>query len=271
MGEDQPDTEELNRLANMGVEKPDVSGPTPARFPDGSPLEQQVYETAFKAAKGIIETDFLSSENKSLRVTGAKKDATIEVQNEEIEDLEYRASHDRLTGIYNRGAFEDIVRKKTGHFNRKSDVGRSHILIFADIDDFKKINDTKGHDEGDEVLKQVAHTLNRHVSNEPNAPVQGVVARFGGEEFALLLENMTVEEAKPIVEHLRLLVNAGRRGVGMCFGVTVYEQGRDLLSKLEEADAALYQAKHSDRKNEIIFHETNGNGTVTPRREEDIR
>lgn len=102
-------------------------------------------------------------------------------------EQQYRAEHDALTGIFNRGAFERIT---------KSMKSNPHPLAFAlmDIDNFKGVNDTYGHDVGDEVLKIVADILTRHFRDSDAA------FRFGGDEFALLLTNFKEGQEEFIVK-----------------------------------------------------------------------
>ncbi|WP_420883012.1 GGDEF domain-containing protein [Thermus tengchongensis] len=106
-------------------------------------------------------------------------------------------------------------------------------LVLLDLDDFKKVNDTQGHHEGDQLLKEVAQYLVAHVR-------QGdLVGRWGGEEFALLLPRTQGEEAMQVAERIR----QGLKGLGITgsLGVAVYEG--DLKDLFQRADRALYLAK----------------------------
>lgn len=93
--------------------------------------------------------------------------------NEELKNIYNR---DALTGLYNRVAYTEMVMPR---FKNLTENGTSCSMIFFDVDGFKQINDTKGHKYGDEVLKEIADTLERE------KPVEGFVYRFGGDEFVL--------------------------------------------------------------------------------------
>ena len=120
-------------------------------------------------------------------------------------------------------------------------------LIFVDVDNFKKINDTYGHLIGDEVLKFLAKKL------KSNAKNQDIVARYGGEEFVLLLPNTSLENGVLFAEKLRkliseksLLIKNSNQKIGKVtasFGVSEYKQGEDISKFIDRADKAVYVSK----------------------------
>ncbi len=110
-------------------------------------------------------------------------------------------------------------------------------LVLVDLDDFKKVNDTQGHQEGDRLLKEVAQYLVNHVRQED------LVGRWGGEEFALLLPKISGEEAMQVAERIRRGLK--RLGITGSFGVAVYEG--DLNDLFRKADRALYLAKEGGK------------------------
>lgn len=151
-------------------------------------------------------------------------------------DLEYQANHDALTGIYNRAAFE---KKKDSLMGRKVNVA----LILADINEFKKVNDTLGHKTGDETIKKVADIFNRiELKNKY------CVARIGGDEFAIILKDVRQEVfsniEKEVLEMNRKLASGVDNipKVSVSVGVAFSEEGysNDLF---RHADQALYHAK----------------------------
>jgi len=167
--------------------------------------------------------------------------------------LEHLAMTDELTGLANRRAFfirggEEIKRA------RRYQVPLS--LIMLDIDEFKNINDTYGHESGDLVLQRTADTLLKSVR------VVDSVARLGGEEFSVLLPNTHSEDAVKLAERLRLAVEAQscpvRKERSVCvttsIGVAAYsEDTEDLDALLRNADIALYQAKNQGRNRLILY------------------
>ncbi len=177
--------------------------------------------------------------------------------NHNIEMLEYIAAIERLsnedplTGLYNRRCFfnkgyalvEDAVRTK-----------RTLACIMLDIDSFKVINDTYGHDAGDLVLVRLAEILRGFFGG------QSIVARFGGEEFCVLLPDVSIPEVRRLCEQLRAAVEAATVkttddtvnftvSVGCCDIA-----GASLAQVVRQADALLYEAKRSG-KNRVLYSE----------------
>ncbi len=151
------------------------------------------------------------------------------------------ATTDPLTGVCNRRAF--FERAEQACLRAQGGAGLSAIMF--DLDHFKTINDTCGHDIGDEVLRRVTRTA---------AIGNAVLGRLGGEEFAMLLENTALPEAVTVAEHLRGKLAALRFEVApklptltCSFGVSEWRHGDTIDTLLKRADAALYEAKNSGR------------------------
>jgi len=158
--------------------------------------------------------------------------------------LSYQASHDNLTELVNRRAFEALLAKLL------TQTESDHALCYLDLDQFKIVNDTCGHQAGDELLRQVARKLKAHVRNSDT------VARLGGDEFALLLPDCPLEKAKLICEALRSDIEQFRFawqehtfGIGVSIGLVAITptQPRRLAETLHAADAACYSAKEAGR------------------------
>jgi diguanylate cyclase (GGDEF)-like protein len=158
------------------------------------------------------------------------------------------ATRDSLTGLYNRRHFEEILKAEMARINRYGGYG---TLVMLDVDFLKPYNDTLGHLVGDEGLKQLADLLRSHLR------VTDVLARFGGDEFALIMTGTSKREGFEAVERLRRLVESHPfRGADVLpFGrLTVSagvagcpEDGTDYEALVRKADAALYEAKHQGR------------------------
>lgn len=160
------------------------------------------------------------------------------------EDLLERAHTDELTGVKNRAAFEQLRRD---WLERASVEARPVAIAMADVDRFKEINDQHGHAAGDEVLRALGSALEEHLRDGD------LVFRYGGEEFALVLRDVTQSEAVDVAERLRVAVAddvaaaCGRR-VTMSVGVATSDYGAgDLRGLLEKADKRLYEAKRLGR------------------------
>ena len=164
--------------------------------------------------------------------------------------LEYQASHDDLTGLPNRVAFLDRLRDEC----RRIGGARSSVaVLFVDLDDFKVINDTLGHAAGDELLKVAADRLRRRLRG------QDLLARFGGDEFTVLVCDVGVDGAHEVADAVRSVLSApsetgGRRfDLAASVGIAVAEQRVDAADLLRWADAALYDAKASGRDRAVCF------------------
>ncbi|MFN3884510.1 MAG: putative bifunctional diguanylate cyclase/phosphodiesterase, partial [Rhodocyclaceae bacterium] len=164
---------------------------------------------------------------------------------------EYLATHDPLTGLPNRTLFHDRLRHALAQARRqKSRVA----LLFIDLDNFKTINDTLGHDIGDELLKQAACRL-REVVRDVDT-----VARLGGDEFTAILADCSAETAdrvsRRIVDDLSASFEINGRAlfVSASVGIAFYpEDGQDSTSLVRAADAAMYRAKEQGRNRVEFF------------------
>jgi len=155
------------------------------------------------------------------------------------DELDYKARHDNLTGALNRGAVFDLAHR----FLEDSSLS----LIVLDIDFFKRINDEFGHPAGDAVIRELVNRLRKSLDGK------GEIGRVGGEEFTVLLRNVSLDEAVQLAEKVRLTI-AGElfsclpsRPVTASFGVSWSKAGSDFEDAYARADAALYQAKHGGR------------------------
>jgi diguanylate cyclase (GGDEF)-like protein len=172
------------------------------------------------------------------------------------------ATTDRLTGIPNRPA---IIGSLFTEVERSVRYRRPLSVAFADIDHFKTINDTYGHEAGDVVLRGVADVVRR------NLRVSDRVGRYGGEEFMVLLPETAVEDAAALADKLRLAVGGERyrlpdgseAGVTISLGVTGGTGDRLSVDALvREADAAMYSAKALGRDQVYAFEPPNDESTV---------
>ncbi|MBF8305939.1 MAG: hypothetical protein HW398_1127 [Acidobacteria bacterium] len=170
---------------------------------------------------------------------------TLEKVKAEGEEYRFRATHDSLTGIWNRAAIFDVLKRELLRAQRE---GTFVGVLLADLDFFKKINDVYGHLAGDAVLREVAQRINAAVRT------YDAVGRYGGEEFLVVLSGCE-EEPLPHAERIRALVSAepvvtreGAITVTLSLGAAI--SGGELLEiedLLRAADAALYRAKRAGR------------------------
>ena len=168
-----------------------------------------------------------------------------DITNEKL--LEELYITDPLTKLYNRAHFDEVVNFIVKH-QRKTDT--DFVLVITDIDHFKSINDTYGHQIGDEALVSVANTLKDSLREDD------LIARWGGEEFVIMLKNVTLDEAKTIIEKVRASVEKnkinGTINATASFGITKYILGEDIKKTFKRVDDALYEAKKSGRNRAVL-------------------
>lgn len=160
--------------------------------------------------------------------------------------LSHQASHDALTGLLNRTAFDTRLQSALDSANQH---GSRHVLLFLDLDQFKVVNDTCGHAAGDELLKQVAFLFGQVLRQ------RDTLARTGGDEFAVLLENCPVHKALPVADKLRAQLASFRFAwkdksfqVGVTIGAVPVVAGAESIEDLKrKADTACYIAKDEGR------------------------
>jgi len=152
------------------------------------------------------------------------------------------ATHDTLTNIYNRYGLAEVMKQKVGEFQR---FQRKLSVIFFDIDHFKSVNDTYGHDVGDEVLKKLTSIVSLNIRSSD------IFARWGGEEFVIMLPETSLHDAIILAEKLREIIEehdfTQPPTLTCSFGVTEIEEGEDEKALLKRADELLYRAKELGR------------------------
>lgn len=158
-------------------------------------------------------------------------------------ELNELAMNDALTRVRNRRAMDRLLKFEMG---RVQEEVKDFSIILIDIDHFKRINDTFGHEIGDQVLRWFASTLQKNVRSED------VVARWGGEEFLILLPITSIDEAAVIAERLREIVATSNAGISdeeihitFSAGVSSTATNRDVKNLCKVADQALYVAKRT--------------------------
>lgn len=155
------------------------------------------------------------------------------------------ANHDQLTGLYNRRKFEDRLQEE---FNRAQRYDLDLTVMIIDLDHFKHINDTFGHQAGDRVLEEIGDVI-RSTTRRSD-----LTARYGGEEFCVALPETELDKALEIAERLRETLkkrtfqsNGEEFNVTCSIGVAELENEEEYSSLLERADDLLYDAKHEGR------------------------
>jgi diguanylate cyclase (GGDEF)-like protein len=169
------------------------------------------------------------------------------------EDLRFRATHDALTGILNRGTVLDLLRRELDRAARsQSPTG----VMMLDLDHFKQVNDTYGHLTGDVVLKEAAQRMSQAVRS------YDLVARYGGEEFLIVLPGCNEDKIQECAERIRsaiasapVIYSGSEIPVTVSIGVALAAGGNTSEDVLTAADVALYQAKNSGRNRTVLSHQ----------------
>lgn len=161
--------------------------------------------------------------------------------------FEVMAMHDQLTGIYNRHYLIEAAQHKIARATRHK---QPLSLLMLDIDHFKVINDTYGHSKGDEVLQEVSQVLKTQNRTEDT------VARFGGEEFIILLDQCDTHSAEQKAQYLRKTIeelNPGGMKITISIGIAQLNPAGEIFDDLlKRADIAMYQAKDQGRNCVIV-------------------
>lgn len=165
----------------------------------------------------------------------------------EPDELARQAFTDYLTGLPNRRALHCAAAREIARARRS---GRSMCVVLADIDQFKAVNDDFGHAQGDAVLLLIAQTLSAHIRSTDT------LARWGGEEFALLLPETDLVAAGVVAEKCRLAVQALTtnlpRPITITLGVSEIHLSDPFEAALERADCAMYAGKKSGRNRVVL-------------------
>jgi two-component system cell cycle response regulator len=211
-----------------------------------------ITETTIKEIETNCNNQILSIKDRffSFHITNIDKDEYLFYLNDittvakQSKEFENRALHDELTSLYNKAAFNKILSEQMLFNNDLS-------LIMYDIDYFKEINDTYGHLVGDEVLKELSSLVSQNIRKND------ILARWGGEEFMILIPNEDKEEALNIANKLNEIISKhtfNTVGKLTCsFGVTQLKDLEDETELIKAVDKALYKAKWNGR-NRVEFY-----------------
>jgi len=203
-------------------------------------------------------TDKASIDNadKKLLITAFAELTALAMANVRLrENLRYQSIRDPLTGLYNRRYLEDALTRQI-HQSRRAQT--EFAVIMLDLDHFKKINDTFGHDAGDLALKEMAEVMKLSIR------AGDIAARFGGEEFLIIFHDINLKEARAKAEQLKIAiakmnVRYGTQNIGpltVSMGIAMYPQdSKEMDGLIEYADKSLYQAKETGRNRICAFTE----------------
>jgi len=191
---------------------------------------------------------YFNAQNQKITNLNANLQQAHQIALDLNEKLAYEASHDIMTGVFNRAYFMEMI-------DVRKTLGKTDALIMVDADFFKTINDKFGHHNGDIALRIIADTLVENVQD------MGTVARIGGEEFAVLLTETSLVDAKQIAETTRQKAEAAifmptpqtQHTITLSIGLAMLAD-MDRKHPLRKVDIALYEAKRTGRNKVVTYH-----------------
>jgi diguanylate cyclase (GGDEF)-like protein len=241
-------TEQLH--SDMGVHNSDLHS-----------VQEVVTETAFQGRVEPIQEILIGkiaevvAANKKLEddlvVTRYKLDEHAQM----LDSTRKEARLDQLSGLGNRKSFDEAIKFAVSNYKSK---GEPFALVLADVDHFKRINDTHGHQAGDKVVTRIGETL-RHLCRKHDH-----IARYGGDEFALVLMKLKQAEAQAAAARIRSAIeqtnfsvggNGGRISVTFSMGMSFPTEGDSVEKIIGRADRALYASKQRGRNQLNVFVE----------------
>lgn len=257
-----------------------VDLPHPEILVDGDDGDEQELEGLEQAGLAALVRITLSSDETLIVLRGANfagrrfdvgrlealrllcGQATVALQNRDLvnelkdlhTELEHQALHDTLTGLPNRAYF---LRELTRELEPDAMANRDDAtmaVLFLDLNGFKPVNDTLGHDAGDELLKVVGRRL------QTTAGTVGLVARLGGDEFTVLLPHCRGNDASDLASGIHaalaepIELDQDTVVVGASIGIAFYDEGIDSSEWLRRADAAMYAAKQSSSSRRVSYY-----------------
>lgn len=221
----------------------------------GDPHAQRRLDAVTASAEMPTEVVELAEQINALAVQNDAREFRLELMIEDLLAAQAAlesARRDALTGLPNRGLFHELLSQACADARRD---GHGLALMFVDLDRFKTVNDTLGHDAGDELLIQVSERLRACVREGD------VVARLGGDEFTVILSPLADKEtgiriAERIVAdlHREFALSLGVAHIGVSIGISLFpEDATQPVTLLKNADVAMYQAKEAGRNTYRLY------------------
>ncbi|MDA2920394.1 EAL domain-containing protein, partial [Desulfobacterota bacterium AH_259_B03_O07] len=236
---DKESTEEFNSILKKVRETHEPYGPSEWRFINGEGEEGTVYSTIFPIPSSSGNVEFICMD---LDITERK--------NQEAQ-IHHMAMHDSLTDLPNRRALQETLENLMSQPNFKG----THALVVMDLDNFKLVNDTLGHLEGDQLLIELSEILRETMR------LDDLLARVGGDEFAMVIQDVSVDEAKTIAERFNKAIygysfylKGYNFQLGISIGLSMFDTKSDPKLIMAMAYSALAQAKY-EGKNRIIVYQ----------------
>ncbi len=193
----------------------------------------------------LAQREYLSAQYQTMQSRVDKLEGEVTHYREQLAEQSFKSMQDSLTKLPNRTAFDERFNLEFNNFKRNQNP---ICLVVLDVDHFKRINDTYGHSAGDKTLQVLASALKKHIR------VTDFIARFGGEEFILLMPNADISQVAAPLEKIRRAIKAipfmfknTKVQITISMGVAQFKQDDDKQALFDRADEALYKAKREGR------------------------
>ncbi|SDU45632.1 GGDEF domain-containing protein [Desulfobacula phenolica] len=200
----------------------------------------------------VLETKSIVESSRNLKSRLDSTISEINMLSKELDGIRQAAKTDMLTGLLNRRGFYGAMVQAIANIENANDT---LSVIMLDIDHFKRVNDQYGHLIGDNVLKILSKLLKDHIKGKD------IAARFGGEEFILVLPQTSLEGAYALAEQIRLsllkmnwkIKDTGKSigQITISLGISLYQEGESIEAVIKRADDALYHAKNNGRNKSV--------------------
>jgi len=256
---DRPDWHTFGELC-FNSDQEVIDSKKPMKFEEygnvkGEMLYLEVYKAPFFDADGkVIGTVGTGRDITELKKIQIDLQNSLKILEKQREELEFQANHDSLTALPNRILFMDRLE----HSIELAKRGNTKMaILFIDLDNFKEINDSLGHNIGDKILLEVSKRMRENLRSSDT------LSRLGGDEFAIILNNLVdVKDITKIMEHgmdafkLPFNIENNTLHISMSIGVSIYPyDGETSHTLLKNADAAMYKAKQSGRNRYSFYDE----------------
>lgn len=241
-----------HRMLNSGNKDKAYWGEMFSVISSGKTWHDEVRNVAKDGSYYWVKTTIMPTFDHSGEVRNYVSIRTDITENKELtEKISYQASHDVLTGLINRREFE----KRLDQLITRSEDGIMHSVLYLDLDEFKVVNDTSGHQAGDELLRQIPSLIGQHTRKAD------LVARLGGDEFGIILSACDENQAKKVSQNIidslsdfKFHWENRTYKIGVSIGIVVLTDAPTSLSEvLKSADSACYAAKDRGRNTAVVY------------------
>lgn len=238
------------KISQLASETEEASTIDSLKMIVGQKLEALTLDIKFKEDLELSERESLANTLKEMQSKINSLESETNIYKERLAEQRFKSLQDTLTKLPNRAAYDERIALEYNTFNRSN---HDLCLVVVDIDHFKSVNDTFGHSAGDKTLQVLANALKKSVR------VTDFIARFGGEEFVIIMPNSNLKQITAPLEKIRKTIRAipfkfknKNLRITISIGASQFRTNDSIVEVFDRADAALYEAKNSGRDRIIL-------------------